>query len=228
MLNVVYEDNQVIVVVKPHNQPSQEDSSKDLDLLSEVKQYVKEKYNKPGEAFIGLVHRLDRPTGGLMVFARTSKAASRLSKQISEHETEKKYYAVVEGFVREKKATLVNYLKKDEKTNMVKVVTQTETGAKKAELEYQVLDTKGDLSLLEVTLKTGRSHQIRVQLSAKNIPIYGDQKYNTKTKGKRLALWAGRLSFEHPTTKEKMSFVASPDTSKDPWNKFFLDKIFMR
>lgn len=228
MLNVVYEDNQVIVVVKPHNQPSQEDSSKDLDLLSEVKQYVKEKYNKPGEAFIGLVHRLDRPTGGLMVFARTSKAAARLSKQISEHETEKKYYAVVEGFVREKKATLVNYLKKDEKTNMVKVVTQTETGAKKAELEYTLLDTKGDLSLLEVSLKTGRSHQIRVQLGARNIPIYGDQKYNTKTKGKTLALWAGRLSFEHPTTKEKMSFVASPDTSKAPWNKFFLDKIFMR
>ncbi len=228
MLNVVYEDNHVIVVVKPHNQPSQEDQSKDLDLLSEVKAYVKEKYNKPGDAFIGLVHRLDRPTGGLMIFARTSKAAARLSKQLSEHETEKKYYCVVEGFVKEKEATLINYLKKDEKNNIVKVVTQTEEGAKKAELEYKLLDTKGDLSLLEVALKTGRSHQIRVQLSARNIPIYGDQKYNKSTKGKSLALWAGKLSFIHPTTKEKMTFVASPDASKSPWNKFYLDKFFMR
>ncbi len=228
MLNVVYEDNQVIVVVKPHNQPSQEDESKDMDLLSEVKAYVKEKYNKPGEAFIGLVHRLDRPTGGLMVFARTSKAASRLSKQLSEHETEKKYYCVVEGFVKEKKATLINYLKKDEKNNIVKVVTQTEEGAKKAELEYKLLETKDNLSLLEVALKTGRSHQIRVQLSAKNIPIYGDQKYNKNTKGKQLALWAGKLSFTHPTTKEKMTFMASPDASKTPWNKFYIDKYFVR
>lgn len=228
MLNVVYEDNQVIVVVKPHNQPSQADESKDLDLLTEVKEYVKEKYNKPGDAYIGLVHRLDRPTGGLMVFARTSKSASRLSKQISEHETEKKYYCVVEGFVQQKQATLLNYLKKDEKNNIVKVVTQTEEGAKKAELEYKVLDTKGNLSLLEVSLKTGRSHQIRVQLSAKNIPIYGDQKYNKNTKGKQLALWAGKLSFEHPTTKSKMTFVASPDSSKDPWNKFYIDKYFVR
>lgn len=228
MLNVVYEDNQVVVVVKPHNQPSQEDESKDLDLLSEVKAYVKEKYNKPGEAFIGLVHRLDRPTGGLMVFARTSKAASRLSKQISEHETEKKYYCVVEGFVKEKKGTLINYLKKDEKNNIVKVVPQSEEGAKKAELSYVLLDTKGDLSLLEVTLKTGRSHQIRVQLSSRNIPIYGDQKYNKNTKGKTLALWAGKLSFTHPTTKEKMTFMASPDASKAPWNKFYIDKYFVR
>jgi len=228
MLNVVYEDNQVIVVVKPHNQPSQEDESKDLDLLTEVKAYVKEKYNKPGEAFIGLVHRLDRPTGGLMVFARTSKAASRLSKQISEHETEKKYYCVVEGFVKVKEETLINYLKKDEKNNIVKVVTQSEEGAKKAELEYKLLETKGSLSLLEVALKTGRSHQIRVQLSAKNIPIYGDQKYNKTTKGKQLALWAGKLSFIHPTTKEKMTFVASPDSSKVPWKNFYLDKYFNR
>lgn len=228
MLNVVYEDNQVIVVVKPHNQPSQEDESKDLDLLSEVKQYVKEKYNKPGEAYIGLVHRLDRPTGGLMVFARTSKAAARLSKQISEHETEKKYYCVVEGLVGEKKATLVNYLKKDEKNNIVKVVTQTEEGAKKAELEYTLLESKEDFALLEVSLKTGRSHQIRVQLSARNLPIYGDRKYNTKTKGKTLALWAGKLSFVHPVTKEKMTFVASPDATKDPWNKFYIDKYFVR
>lgn len=226
MLNVVYEDNQIIVVVKPHNQPSQEDESKDLDLLNEVKAYVKEKYNKPGEAFIGLVHRLDRPTGGLMVFARTSKSASRLSKQINEHTTEKKYYCVVEGFVQEKKGTLVNYLKKDEKNNIIKVVTRTEEGAKKAELDYQVLETKDNLSLLEVSLKTGRSHQIRVQLSAKNIPIYGDQKYNKNTKGKQLALWAGKLSFIHPTTKTKMTFVACPDASKSPWNKFYIEKYF--
>lgn len=228
MLDVVYEDNQVVVVIKPHNMPSQEDESKDKDLLSEVKAYVKEKYNKPGEAFIGLVHRLDRPTGGLMVFARNSKSASRLSKQIAEHQTEKVYYAVVEGFVKEKKATLLNYLKKDEKNNIVKVVPQTEDGAKKAELEFNLLETKENLSLLEVRLKTGRSHQIRVQLAAHNIPIYGDQKYNKNTKGSQLALWAGKLSFEHPTTKNKMTFVASPDASKMPWNKFYIDKYFNR
>ena len=225
MLNVVYEDNQVIVVIKPHNQPSQEDESKDLDLLSEVKAYVKEKYNKPGEAFIGLVHRLDRPTGGLMVFARTSKAASRLSKQISEHETEKKYYCIVEGFVKEKKATLVNYLKKDEKNNIVKVVTQTEDGAKKAELEYSLLEAKENLALLEVSLKTGRSHQIRVQLANIKCPLCGDNKYGEKLqKTDNLALWAYYLSFEHPTKKTRMKFLALPPDNY-PWNQFNIEKL---
>lgn len=230
MLDVLYEDNHVIVVIKPHNVPSQEDESKDLDLLTQVKMYVKEKYNKPGDAYIGLVHRLDRPTGGIMVFARTSKSASRLSDQIRDHKTAKVYYCVVEGSIKTKTEKLVNYLKKDEKSNTVKVVPQGVEGAKLAELQYTVLDTQGELSLLEVRLMTGRSHQIRVQLANIGLPIYGDAKYNNKKSGKLkyLALWAGRLEFEHPTTKQRMKFIASPDSTKDPWSKFYIDKYFVR
>lgn len=231
MLNVIYEDKSIIVVIKPHNQPSQEDESKDLDLLSEVKAYIKEKYNKPGEAYVGLVHRLDRPTGGIMVFAKNSKSAERLSNQIKEHTTKKVYYAVVDGALRSEGETLVNYLKKDEKNNIVKIVTQSETGAKKAELNYKVLERAGDLSLLEVELKTGRSHQIRVQLNGIGLPIYGDAKYNQKASGKvktGLALWAGRLEINHPITKERLVFVASPDKEKEPWKRFYIDKYFVR
>ena len=231
MLKVLYEDNAVIVVIKPHNQPSQEDESKDLDLLSEVKAYIKEKYNKPGEAYVGLVHRLDRPTGGIMVFAKNSKAAKRLSEQIKEHTTRKVYYAVVDGALRAEQGTLVNYLKKDEKNNIVKIVTQSEDGAKKAELDYKVLEKAGNLSLVEVELKTGRSHQIRVQLNGIGLPIYGDNKYNQKESGKAkfgLALWAGRLEFNHPITKERLVFVACPDSSKEPWKRFYIDKYFVR
>ena len=231
MLNVIYEDNHIIVVIKPHNMPSQADISGDRDLLTEVKEYIKEKYNKPGEAFVGLVHRLDRPTGGIMVFAKTSKAGSRLSSQIREHKTKKVYYTIVEGLPRAPEETIVNNLKKDEKNNIVKIVTQTEEGAKKAELRYKVLETEGDFSLLEVTLLTGRSHQIRVQLNGVGLPIYGDAKYNNKESGKfkgGLALWAGRLEFDHPVTKERLVFIAPPDATKEPWNKFYIDKYFVR
>ena len=231
MLKVLYEDNAIIVVIKPHNQPSQEDESGDVDLLSEVKSYIKEKYNKPGEAFVGLVHRLDRPTGGIMVFAKNSKSAGRLSKQIQEHTTRKVYYTVVDGEIRAESGTLVNYLKKDEKNNIVKIVTQSEDGAKKAELQYKVLERSGNLSLLEVELKTGRSHQIRVQLNGIGLPIFGDMKYNQKASGKvkgNLALWAGRLEFHHPITKERMVFVAPPDSTKEPWKRFYVEKYFVR
>lgn len=230
MLKVLHEDNHIIVVIKPHNIPSQADESGDMDLLSQVKAYLKEKYNKPGNVFVGLVHRLDRPTGGIMVFAKTSKAASRLSEQIKEHTTTKVYYTVVDGELRAAEERLVNYLKKDEKNNIVKLVSQGESGAKKAELYYKVLQTEGNYSLLEVKLLTGRSHQIRVQLSGIGIPICGDAKYNKKasSKMKNLALWAGRLEFNHPVTKERMVFIASPDVSATPWNKFFIDKYFLK
>ena len=229
MLKVLYEDNHIIVVIKPHNMPSQEDDSKDRDLLREVKEYIKVKYNKPNEAFVGLVHRLDRPTGGIMVFAKTSKAAKRLSEQIREHSTSKVYYAVVEGTTNRKEEKLVNYLKKDEKNNIVKIVTQSDKDAKKAELEYKVLEEEKGKSLLEINLLTGRSHQIRVQLNGINLPIYGDFKYNRNAKqGQTLALWAGRLEFNHPTTKERLVFIASPDTTKEPWKDFYLDKYFVR
>lgn len=210
MLNVIYEDNQIIVVIKPQNIPTQEDSSKDADMLTLVKNYIKEKYNKPGNVFVGLVHRLDRPTGGVMVFAKTSKAAARLSESIKENELKKNYLAIVLGTLKEKKQKLVNYLKKNEKTNTVSVVGQAVSGAKYAELDYTVISEQKNTSLLKINLVTGRSHQIRAQLSNLGNPIVNDVKYGSKTKG-NLMLWAYELKFVHPTTKQKMTFKVLPD-----------------
>ena len=229
-LNVLYEDNQIIVVLKPQNIPTQSDVSGSEDMLSLVKKYVKEKYQKEGEAFIGLVHRLDRPTGGVMVFARNSKSAKRLTEQFKNHTTEKIYYAVTTKVVREKSKTLINYLEKNERENIVKVVPMLSSGAKKAELTYRELENNGQMSLLEVKILTGRSHQIRVQLSTLGYPLYGDGKYgkNKDVATKNLGLWAGKLSFIHPTTKEKMVFMACPDTEKEPWKNFRMEKYFAR
>ena len=177
ILEILHEDNQIIVVKKEQNIPSQADNSQDKDLLSLVKEYIKQKYQKPGNVFVGLVHRLDRPTGGVMVFAKTSKAASRLAEQVVSGTFEKKYLAVLVGHPKEKHARLVHYLRKNERENIVEVVPALTEGAKRAELEYTVLDTKGNYSLVEIKLFTGRSHQIRVQMKAIGCPVYGDQKY---------------------------------------------------
>ena len=191
-MKVFYEDNHIIVVEKEPNIPSQSDKTGDLDLLTMVKQYVKEKYNKPNEAYIGLVHRLDRPVGGIMVFARTSKAASRLSEQIRNKEFKKRYLAVVDGKFKEKKGTLEDYLYKDERNNISKVVNSQKKNAKKAKLNYEVLnyDDKRDLSLVKINLHTGRHHQIRVQMAHINHSLYGDQKYGSRGKNKQIRLWA--------------------------------------
>lgn len=228
-LTVLYEDNQIIVVLKPQNVPTMPDESGDESILSRVKSYVKEKYNKQGEAFIGLVHRLDRPTGGIMVFARNSKSAKRLTEQFKTHTVEKVYYAVVNGVVKTKTEHLINYLKKDEKENIVKIVPMAENGAKKAELVYNFLEDDGKYSLLEVRILTGRSHQIRVQMANAGHSLVGDVKYG-KEKGKtsNLGLWAGKLSFLHPTTKDKMVFIACPDETVSPWNKFNMGKYLSR
>ncbi len=223
-LTVLYEDNQIVVVLKPQNILSQSDITKDEDLLSMVKAYIKEKYNKAGNAFIGLVHRLDRPTGGIMVFARNSKSASRLSLQIKEHLFEKRYLAICEGSFREKIGTFKNYIKKDEKTNLVKLVPISEQGAKYAELEYKVLDERDGLSLVEVKIITGRSHQIRVQLANLKHPLVGDKKYGSKFSACNLALWAYALDFEHPTKKSHMKFRALPPDLEMPWNCFDLKR----
>ena len=221
-LTVLYEDNQIIVVLKPQNVPTQADSSKDIDLLTMVKDYVKKKYNKEGEAFIGLVHRLDRPTGGVMVFARNSKSASRLAEQLKDGSFEKKYLAVLVGTPRDRKARLINYLVKDEKNNMVKTVPAKIEGAKRAELDYLVLDEDQDISLVDIKLITGRSHQARVQMQKIGHPIFGDARYGGDglAKGHNLALWAYELRFYHPVSKMPMVFVAYPPADKIPW-KFF-------
>ena len=202
-INVIYEDNHIIVVEKPINVPTCEDDSKDIDLLSLVKFYLKEKYNKPGNVYLGLVHRLDRPVGGIMVFAKTSKAASRLNEQIRENKIEKKYYCVVSGILKNKSDILKDYLLKDSKMNKVVVNKK----GKYAELDYKVLAEKENLSLFEVNLHTGRSHQIRVQFSSRNYPLFGDQKYNKKAiVGEQIALYSFSLSFKHPISKEVMTF----------------------
>jgi len=238
-LNVIFEDNHIIVVEKPVNIPSQGDKTNDIDMLTIIKQYLKEKYNKPGEVYLGLVHRLDRPVGGVMVFAKTSKAASRLSEQVRNKSFSKKYLVIVDGKLDNEQGVLENYLLKNERNNLSRVIDkelleathlksinelykkQVNDGlelpkkyktAKYANLEYKVLyyNPETDLSLVEVKLNTGRHHQIRLQFSNINHSIYGDQKYGTRGKGKQINLWAYELEIEHPTLKEKMKFNVLP------------------
>ena len=212
-MKVIYEDNHIIVVEKPVNIPSQSDKTGDEDMLTLVKQYIKEKYNKPGEVYLGLVHRLDRPVGGVMVFARTSKAASRLSEQVRNKTFRKKYLAIVNGKMEEEKANLEDYLWKNEKNNTSYVAKETKKNSKLASLDYEVLkyDEKENLSVLKINLHTGRHHQIRVQLSSRMHAIYGDNKYHGRGAGTQICLWAYELTIVHPTTKEQMTFTSKPE-----------------
>ena len=212
-INVIYEDNHIIVVEKPVNIPSQGDKTGDVDMLTLVKQYIKEKYNKPGEVYLGLIHRLDRPVGGVMVFAKTSKAAGRLSEQVREKVFKKKYLVVVNGKMENKQDTLEDYLLKNEKNNMSKVVKEGTKNSKFASLDYEVLkyNEEINLSVLKINLHTGRHHQIRVQLSSREHSIYGDQKYGGRGHGKQIALWAYELSIVHPVTKEELTFRVLPE-----------------
>lgn len=210
MIKVLYEDNHIIVVVKDYNIPVQEDSSKDDDMLTLIKKYLKEKYNKPGNVYLGLVHRLDRPVGGVMVFAKTSKAASRLSNEIRLKKVEKRYMALVHNITKEKDV-LVDKLLKDEKTN----TSYVSDNGKESILEYNLIEKRGNMSLLDINLITGRHHQIRVQLSHHCYPIYGDQKYGIDKSGIQIHLWAYKLKFKHPTKDEIMEFVYYPDFYKE-------------
>lgn len=212
-LKVIYEDNHIIVVEKKPNIPSQSDKTGDTDMLAIVKEYIKEKYNKLGNVYLGLVHRLDRPVGGIMIFAKTSKAASRLSNQVREKIFKKEYLAVVDGEFEQKKGSLRDYLYKDERNNISKVVKKEKKNAKLASLDYEVLKYNNvkNLSLVKINLHTGRHHQIRVQLANFNHSIFGDQKYGTRGKGKQIALWAYKLTIIHPITKEEMEFTDFPD-----------------
>lgn len=227
-IKILYEDNHVLVVVKPQNMPSQADETKDADLLNILKQYLKETYNKPGDAYLGLVHRLDRPTGGVMVFAKTSKAATRLAESMKSGDFEKIYLAVVYDTPREKQGVLVNYLKKDPVNNIVRVVPAVEDGAKYAELTYKVVQSIGKISLIGIKLATGRSHQIRVQMATLGHPIVGDLRYggNRPKAQCNLALWAAELRFKHPVLEETMVFKVYPPEDEKPWNYFNLEPIF--
>lgn len=218
-LRILYEDNHIIVAVKPQNMPSQADSSGDKDFLSVIKEYVKQKFNKPGDAYIGLVHRLDRPAGGVMVFARTSKAASRLSEAVKRGGFDKRYLAVTDNNpVLADEAVLKNYLIKNKNTNTSYIAPKEDKRAKYAELKYRILDKNGHNALVEIELKTGRAHQIRVQMSYIGAPLFGDYRYGGRKEG-NLALWAYKLKFAHPVKKEEMSFFCPPP-ERAPWTYF--------
>ena len=207
-LKILYEDNHIIVVVKPFNVLSQSDDTKDIDMLTMIKEYLKEKYNKPGNVYLGLVHRLDRPVGGVMVFAKTSKAASRLSEAVRENRIHKNYLAIVHGKPLDKEL-LIDKISKDEKTNNSYI--DLENG-KESKLIYRTLyyDKDKDLSLIDVDLMTGRHHQIRLQMANRGFPLYGDQRYGLGEKA-QIALFAYKLNFIHPVTKEEMEFKYLPD-----------------
>ena len=213
---ILYEDNHLIVAVKPQNLLTQGDDTGDDNLLDQVKAYVKEKYEKPGEAYIGLVHRMDRPVGGLLVFARTSKAASRLSEQVRTHELSRQYVCIVEGDAPDQ-FTYVDYLAKDLEKNMVTVLpSYLKLQGKEAILHGRTIARRDGLSLVTIQLETGRAHQIRVQMQHAGHPLWGDHRYGNGKGKEQIALWGMRLSFSHPVTKEQMLFIA-PAPEEKPW-----------
>ena len=214
-LNILYEDNHIIVVVKPINVLSQSDITGDVDMLSLIKSYLKEKYHKPGNVYLGLVHRLDRVVGGVMVFAKTSKAASRLSNAIRENNFHKIYLAICHGKIN-KEDTFIDYLKKE---NDYSTVVTDKNNGKLSELSYELIEYNKelDLSLVKVYLKTGRHHQIRVQFASRGYPLIGDSRYGDDNY-KTIGLFAYSLSFPHPITKEVLSFKYIPDVK--PFNLF--------
>lgn len=216
-INILYEDNHLIVVEKPINMLSQSDNTKDQDLFTLVKEYIKEKYQKPGNVYLGLVHRLDRPVGGIMVFAKTSKAAKRLTEQIQKHEVVKEYLAIVQGTIQEEKGTYQDKIKRLSNGNSI-----IAKDGKDAILDYQVLERKDDKTLVKVTLKTGRHHQIRVQFAHNNHPLCGDQRYGVEDKT-QIALFSYHLKFTHPTTKKVLDFYLLPP-KKGYWTSFTLSK----
>lgn len=216
---ILYEDNHLLLVQKPVNIPVQGDQSGDKDLLTYLKEDIKVRYNKPGNVYLGLVHRLDRPVGGAMVFAKTSKAASRLSDQVRRNAMGRTYYAVVQGQPKQASGRLVDYLYKNRQKNIVSIVPKNHKSGKKAVLDYTVIASKDGLSLLNVQLQTGRPHQIRVQMAGMGTPIWGDQKYGQQYSkvGQQIALWAQSLTLEHPTKKDDIT-VEAPLPTSYPWD----------
>lgn len=211
-LQVLYEDNHIIAINKRVGDIVQGDRTGDTPLSEVVKQYIAEKYQKPGAVFLGVVHRLDRPTSGIVVFARTSKALTRLNKLFSERNTQKTYWAVVKNTPTQKEATLVHYLKRNPKQNKSYAYPTEVPTSKKAILEYRVLKKLEQYTLLEIALKTGRHHQIRCQLAAIHSPIKGDLKYGFKRSNPDggIHLHARKLVFVHPVKKEELVIIAPP------------------
>jgi 23S rRNA pseudouridine1911/1915/1917 synthase len=218
---IIFEDNHLLAVNKLAGQIVQGDKTGDVPLSDLYKQYLKEKYNKPGNVFCGVIHRLDRPVSGVVLFAKTSKALSRMNEQFRERQIEKIYWAVVRGTPENQKHTLVHYLKKNEKENRSYIVKENTKDALRCELSYEVLKAGENYSLLEVKPVTGRHHQIRVQLSSIQCPIAGDVKYGDRrgNEDKSICLHARQLIFNHPTSKEPAVITAKTPNQKY-WNIF--------
>jgi len=222
-LDILYEDNHLIVINKKPSQIVQGDKTGDIPLPELIKAFLKEKYNKPGNVFCGVVHRLDRPTSGVVVFAKTSKALSRLTVEFKEKQTHKTYWAIVENRPPKNAATLIDFLWKNEKQNKSYVVDKNKQGAKQAILHYKLIKSSDHYHLLEIELETGRHHQIRCQLASIGCIIKGDVKYGAKRPNadKSISLHARKLTLIHPTTKEELTFVA-PVPNDDLWK--FMEK----
>lgn len=221
-VEILYEDQDIIVCIKPYGMPVQSDRSRDMDLLSYLRNRILEQEDREEEPYLAMVHRLDRPVGGIMVFAKNQKAAANLSDQVQDGSMVKFYQAVITGEFPEEWGLLEDYLLKDGKTNTSRVVKKGTKGAKKAQLQYEVLDVmetdEGILSYILIELITGRHHQIRVQLASRGVGIYGDTKYNprfakTKKTYQQIALYATRLEFTHPGNGEHMVFQTEPEGS---------------
>lgn len=219
-LLILHEDNHIIIVNKRPGDIVQGDKSGDKPLNDIVKEFIKEKYNKPGKVFLGTVHRLDRPTSGVIIFARTSKALERLNKMFREKSIEKTYYAVVKGRLQKKESTLLNFLKKNPKTNKSRAFEKEIEGSKKAILHYKTIQELNNYSLLEINLETGRHHQIRCQLSYIGHPIKGDLKYGfpRSNKNASIHLHARKIAFIHPVSKTIIEITAPLPKNDAIWN----------
>lgn len=217
---ILYEDNHLFVINKNSGELVQGDKTGDVPLIEKIKQFIKVRDKKPGNVYLGLIHRLDRPTSGVLIFAKTSKALSRMNEMFKTRDVEKLYWAIVEGKVEQKFERLEHYLRKNQKKNLVTVFTHPTKDAKKAILEYKVLGELDYYTLLEVDLYTGRSHQIRSQLSFIGNPIKGDLKYGSKRSNRdgSISLHARKISFIHPVSKENIEIIAQP-----PKDKIWLD-----
>lgn len=221
-LEVLYEDNHIIAVNKPCGALSQGDKTNDAPLLEDVKLYIKEKYDKPGDVFLGVAHRIDRPVSGVLVFARTSKALARLNEQFKNREIEKTYWAAVKNLPNELEGTLIHYLKKNQEKNRTHAHISEKSGALKSELTYKLIGSINNYHILEVKPKTGRHHQIRTQLAAIDCPIKGDVKYGAArpNKDKSIHLHARKIKFLHPVKKEWIEITAKPPRDS-VWDAFY-------
>ncbi len=221
-MEILYEDNHIIAVNKQVGEIVQADKTGDHTLLDDVKAYIKEKYNKPGDVFLGVVHRIDRPVSGVVLFARTSKALSRLNQMFADKTVRKVYWAITQNRPEQLSAELRHYIGKNEEKNRAHVSVSPRTGYKEAVLSYQLISSTDRLNLLEVELKTGRHHQIRAQLARIGCPIRGDLKYGAKRSndGGGINLHSRKVEFEHPVSHQHISIVAPVPTRDNAWRAF--------